>query len=285
MSDLASPFSVFKVLPYYGNRLAVIQWQLKPGLTGNVYIYKSDTGVGPWEILNPDDPGSPTGELMDTEVDHDQLHVIYRYRGLLDQGGPPETWIKGPMVSALDHLTRKEYFLTREIMRKEYRNFSGPKGDGLPCFHCVPLTEGIPAANYDPETGQIVGPPPPGQDPSEDGYGTPWQGGFHCPVQTWAKMTNMNDRLRQDREMSMGIEEIDKVSMRLLAYPVPDVGHMIVFPRSDRRYVIENPIKQFFLRGAVPLYWEISAALLPRNDPRQRFPVPELYPDPSLSTS
>jgi hypothetical protein len=73
--------------------------------------------------------------------------------------------------------------------------------------------------------------------------------------------------------MSMGLEEEAKVALRLLAHPVPEVGHMLVFPGSDRRYVIENPIKQYFLRGAVPLFWEVSAALLPRNDPRQRYLV------------
>jgi hypothetical protein len=95
-----------------------------------------------------------------------------------------------------------------------------------------------------------------------------------CPVKTWTKLINMHDRLRQDREMSMGLEEVNKVALRLLAHPVPEVGHMFVFPDSDRRYVVENPIKPYFLRGAVPLFWEVSASLLPRNDPRQRYLVP-----------
>jgi hypothetical protein len=274
-NPLASPFAEFTILPYYGRRRSVIRWRLEVGLTGNVYFYRSETGVGGWEILNPDDPAGTYGEFLDIEVDQDRMTTIPRYRGILDAGGPPDTWLKGPMVSALDTLSRKEYFLTREIMRQEYRNFSGPKGDGLPCYHCIPKTYGIPAANYDPETKQISGPDPIGLDPSEDGYGLPWQGGFVCPVKTWVKLINMNDRLRQDREMSMGLEEEAKVALRMLAHPVPEVGHMIVLPGSDRRYIIENPIKQYFLRGAVPLFWEASAALLPRNDPRQRFLMPE----------
>jgi hypothetical protein len=268
LSALASPFLVFKITPYYGRRRSVITWKLLPGLIGKVYFYRSETGVGEWELLNPDDGASGfEGSFLDTAVGNDQMATIPRYRGVLDTGGAPDTWLDGPMVSALDTVTRKEYYLIREIMRKEYRSFSGPKGNALEVFHCIPKSGGIPAANYDPETHHIDGPDPEGLDPSEDGYG------FMCPVRTWAKLINMNDRLRQDREMSMGLEEEAKVALRLLAHPVPEVGHMLVFPGSDRRYVIENPIKQYFLRGAVPLFWEVSAALLPRNDPRQRYLV------------
>jgi hypothetical protein len=50
---------------------------------------------------------------------------------------------------------------------------------------------------------------------------------------------------------------------------------MLVFADTDRRYVINEPVKPFRTRGGIPLFWEASALLLPKSDPRCRLTVPD----------
>ena len=93
-----NPFQTFKIVPFYGAGQAVIQWSLFLGLSGNVYFYRSDDGVS-WKALNPDTPATGiSGEFLDPTVGSDPLNIVY-YRGMVDPGGGPDTWMDGPAVT------------------------------------------------------------------------------------------------------------------------------------------------------------------------------------------
>ena len=278
-SILASPFAVFDLLPCYGHNEAVITWALQPGITGSVYFYRSETGVGGWKLLNPTAGASgSSGSFTDSTAVNIDPFTIPRYRGMVDGGGAPSTWLKGPAISALDRLTRKEYFLTCNIIRREYRGMSGPKGNGIRAFHLVPKESGDPTRTYNPETGQILGPDCP--DDAATGHGTPWQGGFYPPLQTWVHLFQVPATRLEDRQDLTGENRISAAHMRLLAFPKPEPGHLIVLPESDRRYAITSPIEVFMLRGSVPLFWEVEALLLERHDARAKIRMPALNADP-----
>lgn len=272
------PFKTFVVQPAYGFYRAAVNWELSPTVTGNVYFYRSESGLaGSWTLLNPNAPATgSSGQFLDNAMPGDNMNFIH-YRGLVDDGGPPEGWLKGPDVTALDSLSRREYMLTREIMRREYQAMSGPYGNGLRALHYVPKTTGAAAPHTDPETGQVLGPDCP--DAALKGYGTLWAGGFHPPVQTWVRLVTMTPQGRPDREDATGAYSKSDVHLRLLAYPKPDKGHVIVLPASDRRYVIGASVLPFFLRGAVPVFWEADASLLNNDDIRYLLPLPELLAD------
>lgn len=279
MNPLSNPFIEFRVTPCFGRNEAAITWEIDPALSGSVLLYRSPSGVkGSWELINGDMPGGASGQFVDFGQPNDDMFVIWRYRGLLDTGGPEEEWVPGPIVSPLDRLTRSEYFMTREIIRREYRHMSAERGNGIRAFHLIPKNSGDPVPHYDGQTGQINGIDCK-EDP-ESGYGQPWRDGFYPPIQTWVKINEMEPWVLESRLDLTGDNRKANVGLRLLAFPKPDVGHMIVLPDSDRRYVIADPINPFYLRGSVPLFWEAKGMLLERTDPRARIRMPQLRDDP-----
>lgn len=272
-----TPFSSFSVSPAYGRYQNAISWTLAPGVAGQVFVYRSESGVpGSWTLLNPDDPvEGESGFYMD-ETPAPRLLAPVFYRGLVDPGGGPDNWLKGPVITSYDSTTRREYLLAREILRREYRMML--MYNGLKAFHFVVKQTGEAASNADAETGQLLGPSC-GNDPAA-GYTTRWAGGFYNPVQTTVLVMALGDEDHKIREAADGEDPEADVMLRLLAFPKPGRNHMIVLPGSDRRYVIVDPIKPFYLRGSIPLLWECRAQRLDRDDERHRIEVPALLPDP-----
>lgn len=252
---------------------SAIRWTLLSGVSGDVFFYRSESGTpGSWTLLNPDTPQTGTsGEFLDTGFTGNFLRPVY-YCGMVDPGGPPETWLKGLPVTALDSLTRREYFLTREILRREYTMML--RHNGLPAFHLVTKEKGTAASHTDGQTLQVLGPSCAG-DP-QAGFTGPWAGGFYPPVQTVAMIMAMGPVDRKTRPDATGDNPDLSVVLRLLTFPTPARGHLIVFPKSDRRYVLADPIKPFYLRGASPVVWEAPALLLNRDDERMRIAIPDL---------
>lgn len=272
-----NPFTSFVVSPAYGRYEAAISWTLAPGVAGNVFFYRSESGVpGSWQLMNEAEPATgQSGDFLDPTMALDLFKPIY-YRGLVDGGGPPETWLKGPVVTALDSSTRREYLIAREILRKEYQMMR--TRNGLQMFHYVRRETGDTASKTDGETGQILGPSC--RDDVNAGLTTPWVGGFYSPVQTWAMIMSMDDMKYNVSDDATGDKQTADVALRLLAFPRPVRGHLLVFPKTDTRYVVMDVVKKFYLRGALPLVWECMASLLDRDDERYRIQVPELLPDP-----
>lgn len=153
--------------------------------------------------------------------------------------------------------------------------------EGLPAFHYVTREKGEAAANVDLETRQVLGPSCPGS--AEAGFTTLWKGGFYEPVQTVAMIMSLGDEDTKIRPNADGTDPEADVMLRLLAFPKPALNHMIIFPKSDRRYVVVDPIKPYLLRGSIPLVWEVRAQRLDRDDERHTIEVPELMPDPISS--
>lgn len=272
-----NPFTTFEIAPAYGVYETAISWSLAAGVTGNVFFYRSETGVpGSWELLNPATPATGAeGTYLDTTPAPRMLVPVF-YRGLVDPGGAPETWLKGPAVTSYDSYSRREYLLAREVLRREYRMMA--THNGLPIFHYATKWRGTAATGVDAETHQLLGPDC-AQDPSS-GFGGLWVGRYHPPVQSWCMVVNMMDEDQKIRPEAAGEDPEASIGLRLLAFPKPGREHLIVFPRSDRRYVITDPIRRFHLRGNLPLLWECNALLLDRDDARYRIRIPELLPDP-----
>jgi hypothetical protein len=279
-AKLMSPFSLFTISPAYGVYETAISWTLAPRVSGRVYIYRSESGTpGSWTLLNPDNGLEGTaGDYLDSTPALKMFVPIY-YRGVVDPGGPPESWLIGPIVTALESTTRREYLITREIMRREYRMMASR--NGMQMFHYVPKAAGTQATDADLETRQILGPACPGD--SGSGFTSLYAGGFHEPVQSWAMIMQMDDDDHKIRPDATGEDPSSSVMLRLLPFPKPEHGHMIVFPKADIRYVIVDPIKRYQLRGSTPLLWEASAMLLDRDDERYRIRPPELLRDPLSS--
>lgn len=268
----------------FGLRRAALHYTLAAGVTGGIYFYRSNDGVNAWTLLNPGAPVmSPSGTFLDTDLDNSDKFTVPHYRGVVDpSGGPPETWLVGPAVGPYDYTSRRQVLASLCILDKEYRNMAHEKGDGVQAFHCIPLDSGEPVSVYDPDTGQILGPQCPETGSGEDGYGTPYQGGFYPPLQTWVKMIALDGKVRKTKREAMGSDEDADVVFRLLAYPRPERGHMIVLAKSDQRYLVGESINRHFFPGTtIPVAWECRCHLMDKVDPRARLEMPPLRPDPA----
>ena len=279
---MSSPFSSFNVEPAFGAFRAVINFTLKAGIIGDTYIYRSGNGVNGWELLNPDSPlPAGTTSFADTDLVTRFERAPY-YRGMVDPGGGPDSWLGGPPVATFQFLTARQRRGATAILKREFRKMSGAKTDASVVLHYIPLEDGEAARWYDPETGQIYGVDCPASE--TDGFGTRFQGGFNPPIQTWARMIQAAPIVENSGADAMRVNDSADLTIRFLSHPIPRKGHLIIFPQADRRYVVEGPITPFFFPGTtVPLAWESPVKLLEPTDDRHRIEIPELRYEPDFN--
>jgi hypothetical protein len=263
-------FSRFSVQPS-GPKVA-LSWKAPAGTA--VFLYRSRSGIsGSWERLND------TG-LADQGVFHDmpppEALTSWRWRAVADPGGPPTGWKFSEVVGAFDIWTKKEWALARAIQRREIFHMAGSKGNGIRAFLCKPRDRGIPAANYDEETGQVIGIPCPDQP---EAYGQLYEQGFYPPFETWAWILEIKPKHRRPRQDASGVDESRDVSLRLPAFPEPERGDLLILPDSDRRWVLADAPQGHYLRANLPLFYEAQGLLVEADDFRSRFIVRDLPPE------
>lgn len=262
-------FEHFVVYPDWGNGAARISWQLMPDVTGAVYLYRSPLGLsGTWERLNTT-PLEATGEYVDDSVPKGDAFAFHYYRGLIAPSADTSTWLKGEAISALSMLTRREYHMVKTIMRREWRDMV--RGNGLEALHCVPRLSGAFAAGVDPVMGIRTRPECP--DESGFGFGQTYANGFYPPVLTRIRIMKIGEKVEKAKPENTGSEQDKDVSLRLLAFPRPREGHMLVMLGSGRRYVIADAIQPFWFKADHPVAWECRAVLLDARDARSLLDV------------
>lgn len=238
---------------------------------GRYYVYRSPSGAkGTWTQLNehaPVEHGVSHWEDTEATLPIAGNTLYYRLLYVAPDGAEHDS----PVIDMWNVLPREEYGLVRMSMLEEFNQMR--LGGGIPVFHCIPLTSGVLAAHIDPASLQPLSAP----CENDTSYGQIYQGGFAPPIQTWAKIEDIETKF-EDRDDGLGFDAKHDVQLRLLAYPRPFVGHMIVEPRTDDRWVLGNPIKSFAHRGVVPTAYTAVAIKLDQNDPRYKLPMPEVTP-------
>ncbi len=278
---MTQPFSSFEVTPTYGAFQASIRYSLAAGLSGDIYFYRSENGVRGWKLLNPGAPATiASGVFADSDLSVKFARTPY-YRGVLDPSGEgPETWLTGRVVAPFDHYYPAQRRSISAVLRREYRRMAGLRSDGMPIFHLLPRTDGDLVNYFDAETGQLLGP---GCGGESDGLGGRYVGGYYPPVQTWGRLIQVGPLDRTESSDPGPEEKAADAVMRLLAFPPPARGHLIVLPKSDERYAVADPINRYLFPGTnVPIAWEVPLQLLAHDHPAYRVPLPSLLADPLL---
>lgn len=267
-----SVFRNVRVYPNHGARSAVVTWQLAGGVVaGDVYVAFSPTGTaGSWDPINPDAPiASAVGMFQDPALNMDSGSAMGFYRLMLTN---PDGDFLSESFGIYGDLTPQEYGMVRAIIHREFTEMRVTQG--YPVWHCIPKQTGDPALNVDPDTGVVSGIEcANAADPS---YGLPILGGFHPPVLTWIRAITTSAGTLQDHETDMSPRETDVTAIRMMAFPRPSRGHMLVDPATDRRYLLGDEIKPFLLRGVMPIAYEAAMQFLSQGDPRYRYQLPEI---------
>jgi len=270
MSQPANPFSLFKVYPDWGSGQARIVWETSAAAVGeDIYLYRSAQGLpDTWTRITPT-PRARNGSFVDTTVPRDDLHSFYYYRGLIADSADETTWLKGESISALSSLTRREYGIIKTILRREWRDMV--RGNGVEALHCVLKKGGELAAGVDPVTGIPATNACPGTPGY--GYGQTYAGGFHPPVKTRVRFLKIGVKKDADTPDATGQRQDKEVGLRLMAFPRPRNGHLIILPDSDRRYVLTDSIQPFWFKAEHPVAWECQAMLIDHRDARHQLPI------------
>ncbi len=268
-----SVFRNIRIYPHHGTRSSLVTWTIADGTpAGDVFVAFSSTGTKPWALLNGETPvASSVGAYADADLQMNSGAACGFYRLLLTNADGDNF---SEPVSILGDLSPREYGMVRAIMYREFMEMRAT--NGYPVWHCIPKKSGERAANFDPDTGETVGLECPGTPDISASYGLPFLGGFNPPILTWVRALTIDRGTLKDSESEMSPRETDTTTVRMLAFPRPSRGHMIVDPATDRRYLLGDEIKPFLLRGVMPVAYEATMEFLSQGDPRYRFPVPAL---------
>lgn len=262
------PFVDITVHPAYAKHLTVVSWKVQDAFQdGDFYIFKSPNGNRGWELLNE----SPVqGSSFSDPHSNDTAF----YRILLEHRGVS---FDSPIVGVYDKLTLAEYRACRKMMNLEYNNMTKGR-QGLRMLLYSPLKTGKLAPDVDPQTGQRFGSGLP-VPPELESYGERFIGGFTAPVVTYVKLSVMAQLTVSDDPGKMTTTVERDFQARILAFPTPMRGDLLVHPPTDNRYAIGETTNGYYFRGIIPTAFDIKMNWLYRTDPRYRVPVPQLEPE------
>lgn len=264
-------FTSVNVQPAYGRDTVFITWTVANNYAdGDFYVYRSATGVDKsddWEILNEDTPVQNASFYTDTTFydKHDFRKWYYR---ILCVKGANE--YDSPIIGMyFEALNKTEYGLLYTMRRREYLRMR--QGNGVRVFHCIPTTYGDKAPAYDPVTEKNM---------AACSINSKYEDPFKTCFQTWSEVANAGPQVLDQLPDGGGFNESQKFSLRLLAFPEPEVGHIIVFPDSDRRFILDGNIQPYLFKGFLPVAYDVEASFLSKSDPRYAFEMPTPLSDP-----
>lgn len=237
------------------------------------YIYRSPTGIATtsdWTLLN-EEPVVGVNFWTDTTFydKHDFRKWYYRMlcvRGAEEHDSP----IIGMYFEALN---KTEYGLLYTIRRREYLRMR--QGNGVRVFHCIPTTTGARATSYDLALGKNTD-----QCGNAPALGSNFDQAFRTCFQTWAEIQSVGPQQLDQLGDGGGFNEVQKFELRLLAFPQPEAGHIIVLPDSDQRFIIDGNIQPYLFKGFMPVAYDVQCALLSKSDIRHKLDMPSPLPDP-----
>tara|TARA_R110002110_G_scaffold49550_4_gene147122 strand:- start:4912 stop:5706 length:795 start_codon:yes stop_codon:yes gene_type:complete len=239
---------------------------------GDVFIAFSESGTqGSWDAINSSDPTpSELGMYQDADLVINAGTTDGFYRLLLTTDAGVDHFSEPFQI--MGDLTPREYGITRAMLHQEYTQMRTT--NGFPVWHCIPRAHGELAANVDPDTGVISGKGCEAS-PEDAAYGMKHKGGYYPPILTWMRVIHHQEGLQDDPE-EFSTKESNKTSARLMAFPRPSRGHMLVDPTTDRRFLVGDEVKPFRLRGVIAVAYNVTLEFLQQRDERYEFPVPTL---------
>lgn len=276
-------FNDIRVQPAYGFEQALISWTLNPSFeAGNVYVYRSPNGVevsDEWEILNLDDPVLGSSFFIDNALDDKNFFRQYFYRLVLELDGE---YYDSPVIGMFNEgLNKSEYGVLRYMRKQEYLRMRSR--NGVRVLHCIPTIQGSFADGVDSTLLTRIGTPCKNgdkEDPEMYEGTNLFTKQFSTVSQTWAEIQSIGALTVEQVENSLNNFLSQKYKLRLLGFPTPEVGHMIVLPNTDKRLLVTDNINPFLFKGYLPIAYEVIAEELPRTDSRYKIPLPLLNQDP-----
>ncbi len=269
-------FIDIKLQPAYGFNQILVHWILRPGLAGGkMFIYRSPDGIDQsdsWILLNENNPVTNLSFYIDNSFEDTTKfrHYYYRLVYLYDS-----KYYDSPIIGMFSEgLNKTEYGILRHMRSTEYLRMRSR--NGVRVLHCIPKLEGSFSDSADQvlmaRTG-VACKIDPESPANEEGNGL-FSKEFSNIVQTWCEIVSVGD-ITATPDEGGAMDRINQVyKLRLLGFPTPEIGHMLVFPNSDKRLNITNNITPFLFKGYLPVAYEVMAEEIPRTESRYKIPMP-----------
>ena len=267
MANVSQKFRAVHVWPDYGLKKAVVTWEVDPSiLSGDFYVYRSPDGTGEWELLNTDKINGLI--LEDDSFSMTDRTRVPHYRVLCEHGGEE---YESPVIGLFETLTRKEMGFINKAKHEELLRMRG--GNGLQVFFYPARIGGLPCSYVDKETEVHHGHGCAGTE--DDCYGTGLIGGWRKPMVLWAELYKQSPQAGSQAKENVGQTDDRTMTIRLLTPFVPQVGDMIVLPRTDDRFLVGEQTTTHKFKGVAPLATDVTAEMLPRNHDAYRLIRPQ----------
>ena len=267
---MTNPFLNVHVQPSYGRNKAIISWVLRPGYSnGLFYIFKSfNRGTAPWILINEE-------PVKGSFFEDPDMSGVLSYRILMIRNGIE---YDSPVITPYDKMSKLQYGGVHKMMKLEFTRMV--TGNGIQVLHYTPLIQGEYADDTDPLTEQKYGSHCKNGETTDIDYGQKFKGGFAPPIYTWIEIRKYGEFINQEDQSHLAMSQDVTHVGRMLAFPVPDPGDLIVHPPTDNRFAITSPLAGDYFRGVFPISFNVGLQMLNRSDPRYGIPIPSVLPNP-----
>ncbi len=267
---MTNPFLNVNVQPSYGRNKAIISWLVRPGYgNADFYVYKSfNRGTPPWTLINEE-------PVRGTFFQDPDMSNVVSYRVLMIHNNRE---YDSPIIFPYDKMSKMQYGGVHKMMKLEFMRMT--TGNGIQVLHYTPLIRGEYADDTDHLTEQKYGVHCKDGELTDVDYGQKFKGGFAPPVYTWIEIREYGKFVNQEDESKLAMRQDITHTGRMLAFPVPQPGDLIVHPTTDNRYGVTSPLAGDYFRGVFPISFNVGLQLLNRADPRYGVPVPSVLPKP-----
>jgi hypothetical protein len=198
----------------------------------------------------------------------------WHYRVLVCQRGADEPLVPGPETSTSTDLTALELATLRRMLANEWHVMS--RTASRHAYHLAPLRGPEPEATAF-NTGRPVRHICPHNTTVK---GEQARMGFDVATRTQFSITGATQRTAGQRADGTGSEVTTVTTARLLAFPTPEAGHVLVDSVNDARYVILPGLAQHAFKGQFPVAYSVQLSALPKSDWRYNLSLENARPSP-----
>ena len=251
---MTSPFTDFAILPSYAK-----------GFTYTWRISGEFNDFGPWEFTVQEGP-APNGPWKtispvlkdvfswreDSRDPVNKSNVLY-FRVTLKT---PNGTYASPVVQPYGRLKRRDFLVSREVMRQFYLHSKGMAGVECQVYLVSTFGPKCPKC-IDPITGMIR------DSHCKHCYGTGRAPAYHGPYPMWFNFSEDNQHITDTEKH--GTVEKKSFQAQALGNPVLKHGAVVIVPPSDKRYFVSAAAMTTEMRR-IPLIQTLALEEAPQTD-------------------
>lgn len=273
LADLQFPYKSISMRPsHHKGKIGIsVSWVDPLCIEGDLYVYRSLTGLDPFELCNE----TPFTNLLHVEApfENPARNVFPQYRLLLVYKGQK---YPSPILGVYDDFgqRRHEFLLYANVCFREFQRMK--LYNGVPMLHYGynQYSDEL-SDNVDPDTGQREKDTSCEDDESGSGaegsgtgdLGTSLANPYSEPIPTIVEVLQRGATPYAENASGHGRFDPTLMTLRSPAFPPVKQRDVFLHPPTDNRWQVTSEVKPNMFKGTCPVSWTFQVSLLPKNDP------------------